>query len=161
MNPVQMTQHKGTPVIVKNDEFFRAGFTKEGLAAIRSTFNKEAIVTAANASGINDTATADTFMSASKAKELGLTPLAAISACSSAGGDPVIMGTGPIPASITCLEKAGWSRKDLDLIEANEAFAAQAISVNKGVGWDTSKVTSTVGEFLLDIRSEHQAAAYW
>ncbi len=99
----------------------------------------------ANASGINDGAAAVIVMSASKAKEFGLTPLASIAAYSCAGVDPAIMGTGPIPASNKCLEKAGWSKNDLDLIEANEAFAAQAISVNNGVGWDTSKVNVNGG----------------
>jgi acetyl-CoA C-acetyltransferase len=116
---------------------------------MRPAFDKEGTVTAANASGLNDGAAAVVVMSESKAKELGLEPLATIVAYSSAGVSPAIMGTGPIPASQKCLEKAGWTHEELDLIEANEAFAAQAISVNKGIGWDPSKVNVNGGAIAL------------
>ncbi len=147
--PVEIPQRKGDPVVFDKDEFPRAGVTVEGLAKMRPAFDKEGTVTAANASGLNDGAAAVVVMSESKAKELGLEPLATIAAYSSAGVSPTIMGTGPIPATQKCLEKAGWTHEDLDLIEANEAFAAQAISVNKGVGWDTSKVNVNGGAIAL------------
>ena len=147
--PVEIPQRKGDPIVVDKDEFPRAGVTAEGIAKMRPAFDKEGTVTAANASGINDGAAAVVVMSESKAQELGLEPLATIKAYSSAGVDPAIMGTGPIPASKKCLEKAGWSVDDLDLIEANEAFAAQAISVNKGLNWDTSKVNVNGGAISL------------
>ncbi len=147
--PVEIPQRKGDPVVFDKDEFPRAGVTAEGLAKMRPAFDKEGTVTAANASGLNDGAAAVLVMSESKAKELGLEPMAAIKAYSSAGVDPKIMGTGPIPATKKCLEKAGWSIDDLDLIEANEAFAAQAISVNQGVGWDTDKVNVNGGAIAL------------
>ena len=134
--PVEIPQRKGDPVIVDQDEFPRDGVTADGLAKMRPAFDREGTVTAANASGLNDGAAAVIVMSENKAKELGLTPLATIKAYASAGVDPKIMGTGPIPASTKCLEKAGWGKDELDLIEANEAFACQAISVNKGMGWD-------------------------
>jgi acetyl-CoA C-acetyltransferase len=147
--PVEIPQRKGDPIVFNKDEFPRAGVTAEGLTKMRPAFEKEGTVTAANASGINDGAAAVLVMSESKAKELGLEPLATIAAYSSAGVDPTIMGTGPIPASKLCLEKAGWSVEDLDLIEANEAFAAQAISVNKGLGWDTDKVNVNGGAIAI------------
>ena len=147
--PVEIPQRKGDPVVFDKDEFPRAGVTVEGLAKMRPAFDKEGTVTAANASGLNDGAAAVVVMSESKAKELGLEPLATIAAYSSAGVSPTIMGTGPIPATQKCLEKAGWKYEDLDLIEANEAFAAQAISVNKGIGWDTSKVNVNGGAIAL------------
>jgi acetyl-CoA C-acetyltransferase len=147
--PIEIPQRKGDPVIFEKDEFPRAGVTTEGIAKMRPAFDKEGTVTAANASGVNDGAAAVVVMSESKAKELGLEPLATIKAYSSAGVDPAIMGTGPIPASQKCLEKAGWSIDDLGLIEANEAFAAQAISVNKGIGWDTSRVNVNGGAIAL------------
>lgn len=147
--PVEIPQRKGDPIIFDKDEFPRAGVTAEGLAKMRPAFDKEGTVTAANASGINDGAAAVIVMSESKAKELGLEPMATIAAYSSAGVNPAIMGTGPIPATQKCLEKAGWSHEDLDLVEANEAFAAQAISVNKGVGWDTDKVNVNGGAIAL------------
>ena len=147
--PVEIPQRKGDPVIFDKDEFPRAGVTAESLAKMRPAFDKEGTVTAANASGLNDGAAAVLVMSESKAKELGLEPLATIAAYSSAGVDPAIMGTGPIPASKLCLEKAGWSVDDLDLVEANEAFAAQAISVNRGVGWDTAKVNVNGGAISI------------
>lgn len=147
--PVEIPQRKGDPIIFDKDEFPRAGVTAEGLAKMRPAFDKDGTVTAANASGINDGAAAVIVMSESKAKELGLDPLATIAAYSSAGVNPAIMGTGPIPASQKCLEKAGWKHEDLDLIEANEAFAAQAISVNKGIGWDPAKVNVNGGAIAL------------
>ncbi len=147
--PIEIPQRKGDPVIFDKDEFPRAGVTVEGLTKMRPAFDKEGTVTAANASGLNDGAAAVVVMSETKAKELGLEPLATIKAYSSTGVDPSIMGTGPIPASKKCLEKAGWTHEDLDLIEANEAFAAQAISVNKSIGWDTSKVNVNGGAIAL------------
>jgi acetyl-CoA C-acetyltransferase len=149
ITPIEIPQRKGDPVIFAQDEFPRAGVTAEGLAKMRPAFDKAGTVTAANASGLNDGAAAVLVMSESKAKELGLEPMATIKAYSSAGVDPAIMGTGPIPASQRCLEKAGWSVEDLDLIEANEAFAAQAISVNRGVGWNTDKVNVNGGAISI------------
>jgi acetyl-CoA C-acetyltransferase len=128
---VEIPQRKGDPIVFDKDEFPRAGTTAEKLGKLRPAFDKEGTVTAGNASGINDGAAAVVVMSEAKAKELGLKPLARIVAFATAGVDPAIMGTGPIPASTKCLEKAGWSVADLDLIEANEAFAAQAMSVNR------------------------------
>jgi acetyl-CoA C-acetyltransferase len=116
---------------------------------LRPAFSKDGTVTAGNASGINDGAAAVVVMSESKAKELGLTPMARVVAFASAGVDPAIMGTGPIPASTKCLEKAGWSVADLDLIEANEAFAAQAMSVNQEMGWDKDKVNVNGGAISI------------
>ena len=147
--PVEIPQRKGDPIVFDKDEFPKAGVTAEGLTKLRPAFDKEGTVTAANASGINDGAAAVVVMSESKAKELGLEPLATIKAYSSAGVDPAIMGTGPIPASKLCLEKAGWSVDDLDRVEANEAFACQAISVNKGMGWDANKVNVNGGAISL------------
>ncbi|MFO8153157.1 acetyl-CoA C-acetyltransferase [Thioalkalivibrio sp.] len=147
--PVEIPQRKGEPRIFDTDEFPRAGASAEGLAKLRPAFDKEGTVTAGNASGINDGAAATLVMTASKARELGLKPMARIVAFSSAGVDPAIMGTGPIPATRACLEKAGWSHDDLDLIESNEAFAAQAISVNKEIGWDPSKVNVSGGAIAI------------
>jgi len=149
ITPVSIPQRKGDPIEFKQDEFPRPGTTAEKLSGLRPAFNKEGTVTAGNASGINDGAAAVMVMTASKAKELGLTPLACIKAFASAGVDPAIMGTGPIPATTKCLEKAGWSAKDLDLIEANEAFAAQAMSVNKELGFDADKVNISGGAIAL------------
>lgn len=146
---VEIPQRKGDPVIFDKDEFPRAGVTAEKLGKMRPAFDREGTVTAANASGLNDGAAAVVVMSESKAKELGIEPLATIAAYSSSGVSPAIMGTGPIPATEKCLEKAGWTHEDLDLIEANEAFAAQAISVNKGLGWDTAKVNVSGGAIAL------------
>ena len=147
--PVEIPQRKGDPVIFDKDEFPKSGVTAEGIAKLRPAFDKEGTVTAANASGLNDGAAAVLVMSESKAKELGLEPLATIAAYSSAGVDPSIMGTGPIPSSKLCLDKAGWNVDDLDLIEANEAFAAQAISVNREMGWDTNKVNVNGGAIAI------------
>ena len=145
--PVEIPQRKGDPIVFNKDEFPRAGITAEKLGKMRPAFDKEGSVTAANASGLNDGAAAVLVMSESKAKELGLKPLATIAAYASAGVSPTIMGTGPIPASQKCLDKAGWTHEELDLIEANEAFAAQAISVNKGIGWDPTKVNVNGGAY--------------
>ncbi len=147
--PVEIPQRKGEPVIVDTDEGPRDGVTAEGLARLRPAFKKDGTVTAGNASSLNDGAAAVMVCSADKAKELGLTPLVTIKAHASAGVDPSIMGTGPIPASQLCLNKAGWGVDDLDLIEANEAFAAQAISVNRELGWDTDKVNVNGGAIAL------------
>ncbi|MGH8586804.1 MAG: acetyl-CoA C-acetyltransferase, partial [Gammaproteobacteria bacterium] len=132
---IEIPQKKGDPIVFDTDEFPRHGTTAESLAKLRPAFDKEGTVTAGNASGINDGAAAVIVTSAARAKALGLTPLCRIAAYASAGVDPAIMGTGPIPATRRCLEKAGWKVQDLDLIEANEAFAAQAISVNRDLGW--------------------------
>jgi len=147
--PIEIPQRKGEPVVFDTDEFPRHGTTTEGLAKLRPAFDKEGTVTAGNASGINDGAAAVIVMTESKAKELGLEPLAVIKAYSSAGVDPAIMGTGPIPATKLCLKKAGWEIGELDLIEANEAFAAQAISVNRELGWDTGKINVNGGAIAL------------
>ncbi len=147
--PVTVPQRKGDPVIFERDEFPRAGTSAETLGKLRPAFDKEGTVTAGNASGVNDGAAAVMVMSEAKAKALGLTPLARIVAFASAGVDPAIMGTGPIPASTRCLEKAGWTVADLDLIEANEAFAAQALSVNQEMGWDEDKVNVNGGAIAI------------
>jgi len=147
--PVEIPQRKGDPVIFSKDEFPRAGTTAESLGKLKPAFDKAGSVTAGNASGINDGAAIVIVMSEKKAKELGLTPLATIKAYASAGVDPQIMGTGPIPATQRCLKKAGWNVKDLDLVEANEAFAAQAMSVDKELGWDTSKVNVNGGAIAI------------
>ncbi|WP_100638234.1 acetyl-CoA C-acetyltransferase [Marinobacter salexigens] len=147
--PVAIPQRKGDPVIISKDEGPRDGVTSDGLGKLRPAFKKDGSVTAGNASSLNDGAAAVLVCSAEKAKELGLTPLATIKAHANAGVDPTIMGTGPIPASQRCLKLAGWSVDDLDLVEANEAFAAQAISVNRDMGWDTSKVNVNGGAIAL------------
>jgi acetyl-CoA C-acetyltransferase len=147
--PIEIPQRKGDPIIFDQDEFPRPGTTAEKLGKLRPAFSKDGSVTPGNASGINDGAAVVMVMSESKAKELGLTPMAKIVAFSSAGVDPAIMGTGPIPASNKCLEKAGWSIDDLDRIEANEAFAAQAMCVNKEMGWDMDKVNVHGGAIAL------------
>ncbi|OQX06940.1 MAG: acetyl-CoA acetyltransferase [Thiothrix lacustris] len=147
--PVVIPQRKGEPLVFNTDEFPRAGTTAASLGKLRPAFKKDGTVTAGNASGINDGAAAVIVMTASKAAELGLTPMARIVAFSSAGVDPAIMGTGPIPATTKCLEKAGWSVADLDMIEANEAFAAQAMSVNESLGFDLSKVNVSGGAIAL------------
>ncbi len=147
--PVEIPQRKGEPIVFATDEFPRHGTTAEGLAKLRPAFEKEGTVTPGNASGVNDGAAAVIMMTESTAKKLGLKSMARIVAFASAGVDPAIMGTGPIPASRRCLEKAGWQIDDLDLIEANEAFAAQAISVNQDLGWDTSKVNVNGGAIAL------------
>jgi len=134
---------------LNHDEFINSGATIEKFEKMRAAFSKTGTVTAATSSGINDGAALCLLMSASKAQELGLEPLATVQAFASAGVDPKIMGTGPIPASKKCLERAGWAVSDLDLIEANEAFAVQAVSVNQGMGWDTAKVNVNGGAIAL------------
>lgn len=147
--PVVIPQRKGDPLVFNVDEFPRHGTTAASLNKLRPAFKKDGSVTAGNASGINDGAAAVIVMKASKAAELGLTPMARIVSFASAGVDPAIMGTGPIPATTKCLEKAGWSIADLDMIEANEAFAAQAMSVNEGLGLDLNKVNVSGGAIAL------------
>ncbi|MBF0419791.1 MAG: acetyl-CoA C-acetyltransferase [Magnetococcales bacterium] len=148
--PIEVPQGKNKPPLVfDTDEFVRKGATIEAIAKIPAAFKKGGSVSAGNASGINDGAAAVVLMSKDKAKELGIKPLARIVAYASAGVDPAIMGTGPIPASRLCLQKAGWKVADLDLIEANEAFAAQAIKVNNDMGWDLSKVNVNGGAIAL------------
>jgi acetyl-CoA C-acetyltransferase len=136
-------------IVVADDEYPRKGVTQDSLAKLRPAFDKEGTVTAGNASGINDGAAAVVLMSAAEAKKRGLAPLARIVAWAQAGVDPAIMGSGPIPASRRALEKAGWSAGDLDLVEANEAFAAQACAVNKDMGWDPAKVNVNGGAIAL------------
>jgi acetyl-CoA C-acetyltransferase len=147
--PVEIPQRKGDPVRFATDEFVRHGVTAESLAGLKPAFSKEGTVTAANASGLNDGAAAVVVMSAKKAEALGLTPLARIKAYANAGVDPKIMGMGPVPASKRCLERAGWSVNDLDLMEINEAFAAQALAVHKQMGWDTSKINVNGGAIAI------------
>lgn len=147
--PVEIPQRKGDPIVFKDDEFIRHDATAEGMAKLRPAFSKDGSVTAGNASGLNDGAAAVLVMTESKAKELGLTPMARVVSYASAGVEPRIMGTGPIPSSRKCLEKAGWQPADLDLVEANEAFAAQAISVNRDLGWDTDKVNVNGGAIAI------------
>jgi len=146
--PVTVPGRKGD-TIVDQDEYIRHGATLDGVAKLRPAFSKDGTVTAGNASGINDGAAAVVLMTAAEAARRGLTPLARIASWATAGVDPAIMGTGPIPASRKALEKAGWTVDDLDLIEANEAFAAQAIAVNKDLGWDTSKVNVNGGAIAI------------
>ena len=146
--PVTVKTRKGE-VVVSQDEYPKPETTTEVLAKLRPAFNKEGTVTAGNASGINDGAAAVVVMSAEEARRRGITPLARIVSWATAGVDPSIMGTGPIPASRKALAKAGWTVNDLDLIEANEAFAAQACAVNKDLGWDTSKVNVNGGAIAL------------
>ncbi len=145
---VEVPGRKG-PTLFNVDEFPRAGTTAESLGGLKPAFKKDGTVTAGNASGINDGAAVVLLTSARKAKELGLRPLARIKAFSSAGVDPAYMGMGPVPASKRCLARAGWEPKDLDLMEINEAFAAQAIAVNRQMGWDTSKVNVNGGAIAL------------
>jgi acetyl-CoA C-acetyltransferase len=145
---VTIKSRKGD-IVVDTDEYPKAGVTLESIAKLRPAFDKEGTVTAANASGINDGAAAVVLMKASEAAKLGKTPLARIVSWAHAGVDPAIMGTGPIPASRAALQKAGWKTDDLDLIEANEAFAAQACAVNKDLGWDTAKVNVNGGAIAI------------
>ncbi len=147
--PVSIPQRKGDPIIFARDEQPRAGVTAASLGALRPAFKRDGTVTAANSSTLNDGAAAVILCSAEKAQQLGLTPIATIKAYGTAGVDPAIMGTGPICATQNTLKRAGWTVDDLDLIEANEAFAAQAMSVNKDLGWDTSKVNVNGGAIAL------------
>ena len=146
--PVTIKTRKGD-VVVNKDEHPKEGVTAEGLGKLKPAFDKEGSVTAGNASGINDGAAAVVLMSAKEAETRGVQPLARIVSWATCGVDPSIMGTGPIPASRKALEKAGWKIDDLDLIEANEAFAAQALSVNKDLGWDPEKVNVNGGAIAL------------
>ncbi|MFZ0208122.1 MAG: acetyl-CoA C-acetyltransferase [Roseiarcus sp.] len=146
--PFTVASRKGDVVVV-DDEFIRPGTTYEALAKLRPAFSKEGTVTAGNASGINDGAAALVLMSAKEADKRGLKPLARIASWATAGVDPAIMGTGPIPASRKALARAGWSVKDLDLVEANEAFAAQALAVNKDMGWDPAIVNVNGGAIAI------------
>ena len=146
---VTIPQRKGDPLIFDTDENPRAGTTADKLAAMRPAFKKDGSVTAGNASSLNDGAAAVMLTSRAKAEELGLPILCSIAAYANAGVDPKIMGTGPIPATKKCLQKAGWSVSDLDLIEANEAFAVQALSVNKGLEWDADKINVNGGAIAL------------
>ncbi len=146
--PVTVSTRKGD-VVVADDEYIKKGVTLDSVAKLRPAFQKDGSVTAANASGINDGAAVLILMSAKEAEKRGLTPLARIASAATAGVDPAVMGTGPIPASRLALQKAGWSVKDLDLVEANEAFAAQACAVNKDMAWDPAKVNVNGGAIAL------------
>ena len=147
--PVTITQRNGDTIYFTEDEFIKPNVTIESLAKLRPAFKKNGTVTAGNASGINDGAAAVMLMSENKAKELGLQPLAYIKAYASVGLDPTIMGMGPVYASKKALKIAGWSIDDLELIEANEAFAAQAIAVNNEMAWDINKVNINGGSIAL------------
>jgi acetyl-CoA C-acetyltransferase len=146
--PIEIVTRKAT-TFFDTDEYIRAGTTVATLGELKPAFSKDGTVTAGNASGINDGAAAVMMMSARKARELGLNPLAFVRAYSSAGVDPKIMGMGPVPASQLCLKKAGWTHQELDLMEINEAFAAQAIGVNRQMGWDTSKINVNGGAIAI------------
>jgi acetyl-CoA C-acetyltransferase len=146
--PVEIITRKAT-VLFDTDEYIRPGTTAEALGELKPAFSKDGTVTAGNASGINDGAAAVIMMCERKASELGLKPLARVRAYSSAGVDPKIMGMGPVPASQLCLKKAGWTHQQVDLMEINEAFAAQAIGVNREMGWDTSKINVNGGAIAL------------
>jgi acetyl-CoA C-acetyltransferase len=147
--PVMIPQRKGDPVAFVDDEFIRYGCTIDQVSKLKGAFLKDGTVTAANASGINDGAAAFVMMTAKKAQELGLTPLVRVAAYATAGLDPKIMGMGPVYASRKCLARAGWSPADLDLMEINEAFAAQACAVHKEMGWDLAKVNVNGGAIAL------------
>lgn len=149
ITPVAIPQRKGEPLLFDTDEGIRADTTADGLARLRPAFTKDGSVTAGNASSLNDGAAAVLVMSAAKAAALGLTQLAHIAAYASAGVDPAIMGIGPVSATRKTLEKAGWQLADLDLIEANEAFAAQALAVGQELGWDDEKVNVNGGAIAL------------
>ena len=149
ITPVMIPQRKGDPVAFATDEFVKAGTTLDSIAGLRPAFAKDGTVTAANASGLNDGGAAVLVMTATRAGQLGLKPIAKIQAFASSGVDPSIMGMGPVSASRRCLEKAGWKAADLDLMEINEAFAAQACAVNKEMGWDTSKINVNGGAIAL------------
>ena len=146
--PIEIVSRKAT-TLFDADEYIRAGTTVDALSELKPAFAKDGTVTAGNASGINDGAAAVVMMSARRASELGLKPLASIRAYSSAGVDPKLMGLGPVPASQLCLKKAGWTHQDLDLMEINEAFAAQAIAVNRQMGWDTAKINVNGGAIAI------------
>jgi acetyl-CoA C-acetyltransferase len=145
---IEVVSKKGSSFF-DTDEYIRPGTTVQTLSELKPAFSKDGTVTAGNASGLNDGAAAVLMMSARKAEQLGLTPLARIKAYASAGVDPKIMGMGPVPASQRCLSKAGWTHKDLDLLEVNEAFAAQAIAVNRQMEWDTAKINVNGGAIAI------------
>jgi acetyl-CoA C-acetyltransferase len=145
---VEIASRKG-PVIFSDDEYPRMGTTLDAMKSLKPAFDKNGTVTAGNASGLNDGAAAVVLTSLKKARELGLKPIARIKAFASAGVDPKYMGMGPVPAAKRCLSRAGWEPKDLDLMEINEAFAAQAIAVNRQIGWDTKKVNVNGGAIAL------------
>jgi len=147
--PIEIPQRKGPALAFDADEYPKHGTTAEALAGLKPAFDKAGSVTAGNASGINDGAAAVVVMSARTAEKLGLKPLARVTAYATAGVDPKIMGMGPVPASKLALSRADWTTKDLDLMEINEAFAAQAIAVNKQMGWDTSKINVNGGAIAL------------
>jgi acetyl-CoA C-acetyltransferase len=147
--PISIPQRKGNPIVFSKDEFIRYGATLEAMASLRGAFAKDGTVTAGNASGINDGAAALLVMSAAKAKELGLKPMARIAGYAIAGIDPKIMGMGPVDSSRKALARAGWKSEDLDLLEINEAFAAQACAVHKEMGWDMAKVNVNGGAIAL------------
>ncbi|MDI6838575.1 MAG: acetyl-CoA C-acyltransferase, partial [Rhizobiaceae bacterium] len=146
--PVTVSSRKGD-VVVDADEYIRAGATLEGMAKLKPAFDREGSVTAGNASGINDGAAAALLMTEAEAARRGISPLVRIASWATAGVDPQVMGSGPIPASRKALQKAGWSVSDLELVEANEAFAAQACAVNKDLGWDTSIVNVNGGAIAI------------
>lgn len=147
--PFSIAQKKGDPLVFSADEFINRKTSAEGLAGLRPAFDKAGGVTAGNASGINDGAAAVMVMTAKKAASLGLKPLARIASYATSGLDPAFMGMGPVPASTKALQRAGWKAQDLDLLEINEAFAAQACAVNKEMGWDTSKVNVNGGAIAI------------
>ena len=147
--PVTIPQKKGDPVVFDKDEFINRKTSAEGLAGLRPAFDKAGGVTAGNASGLNDGAAAVLVMTAKKAAALGLKPLGRIASYATAGLDPAIMGMGPVPASTKALQRAGWKAADLDLLEINEAFAAQACAVNKEMGWDINKVNVNGGAIAI------------
>ncbi|MEY4764065.1 MAG: hypothetical protein RI907_738 [Pseudomonadota bacterium] len=147
--PVTLPQKKGDPIVFTTDEFVNRKTSADALAGLRPAFDKAGSVTAGNASGINDGAAAVMVMSAKRAAQLGLTPMGRIASYASAGLDPAYMGMGPVPASRKALERAGWKPADLDLLEINEAFAAQACAVNNEMGWDTSKVNVNGGAIAI------------
>ena len=147
--PFSIAQKKGDPIVFASDEFINKKTSAEALAGLRPAFDKAGGVTAGNASGINDGAAAVMVMSAKKAASLGLTPMGRIASFATVGLDPAIMGMGPVPASTRALQRAGWKPQDLDLLEINEAFAAQACAVNREMGWDTSKVNVNGGAIAI------------
>ena len=147
--PIAIPQRKGDPVMFDADEFINRKTSAEGLAGLKPAFDKEGGVTAGNASGINDGAAAVMVMTAKKAASLGLQPLGRIASYATVGLDPAIMGMGPVPAATEALRRAGWAAKDLDVLEINEAFAAQACAVNQEMGWDTSKVNVNGGAIAI------------
>ena len=146
---MSIPQKKGDPIVFNQDEFINRKTSADALAGLRPAFDRTGSVTAGNASGLNDGAAAVLVMSAQRAAALGLKPLAVIRGYASAGLDPSIMGMGPVPASRLALQKAGWNAQDLDLMEINEAFAAQACAVNQEMGWDTSKINVNGGAIAI------------